>query len=238
MRDITLVILAGGLATRIRPITNNKAKALIEINGKPFIYWQLKYYIKQGVKNFVFLLGFKGEEIEGYIKKNNYFNVNISFYYDGNQLRGTGGSILQSINKFPENFFVLYGDTLLQIDLNDMYNFYDKNNHQITMSIYKNKSMYDKSNVQKLSHNKITYNKDNLQNDMSYIDYGISILNKKIFISNTDKTLTDLSSFYKGISSKNKLFGYEVFKRFYEIGSFEGIKQTQSFVKENLSLFE
>lgn len=238
MQDTTLVILAGGLATRIRPITNNKAKALIEINRKPFIYWQLKYYIKQGVKNFIFLLGYKGDQIEEYIKNNNCFNVNVSFYHDGNQLCGTGGSILQSINKLPENFFILYGDTLLQIDLDDMYNFYNTNSHQTVMSIFKNKSMYDKSNVQKLSNNIITYNKEDRQNDMSYIDYGISIVNKEVFISNTDKTLTDLSSFYKTISSKNKLLGYEVFERFYEIGSFEGIKQTQSFVKENLSLFE
>ena len=101
----SIVILAGGLATRLRPITEKIPKSLIEINGEPFVYHQLELLEKKGFKNIHFCLGFLGEQVEKAVKESEYFKrLSISFSYDGEKLLGTGGTIRKIINQLPEYF--------------------------------------------------------------------------------------------------------------------------------------
>ena len=96
-----IIILAGGLATRLRPITEKIPKSLIEINGLPFVYHQLDLLEQKGFNKIHFCLGFLGELVEKAVRESEYFTrISISFSYDGGTLLGTGGTIRNIINQY------------------------------------------------------------------------------------------------------------------------------------------
>jgi len=107
-----IAILCGGLAKRLGEITTNTPKSLININGKPFIYHQLKLLEKNNFSHIVLCIGHFGEKIQQYVESLN-LNMKIDFSYDGDFLLGTGGAIKKATNLLSESFFVLYGDSYL-----------------------------------------------------------------------------------------------------------------------------
>lgn len=228
---IPVVVLAGGLGSRLGRLTEKIPKALIKIHNKTFLEWQIEYFIKQKVKKLIICTGYKHSLIENLLKKKIFLkNVEIYFSYDGDQLLGTGGAIKKAVKKIDGSFFVVYGDSYLQCDLNKIYENYKQNKSISLMGIYKNNDKFDKSNVKLKKNRKIIYNKDIKTLDFNYIDYGISIMNSRQFI-NYKKKIFDLSTIQKNLSKQNKLRGYIIKKRFFEIGSVNGIKEFSKFIK-------
>jgi NDP-sugar pyrophosphorylase family protein len=114
---LPIVVLAGGLATRLRPVTETIPKSLLEINGEPFVFHQLQLFIEKKVTHVHFCLGFLGEQVESVVRQSGFFKqMHITFSYDGNKLLGTGGAIVNAFHQLPETFFVTYGDSYLDID--------------------------------------------------------------------------------------------------------------------------
>jgi NDP-sugar pyrophosphorylase family protein len=229
-----IVILAGGLATRLRPITEKIPKSLIEINGLPFVYHQLELLEKKGFKNIHFCLGFLGEQVEKAVKQSEYFKrLSISFTYDGNTLLGTGGTIRKIINQLPEYFFVTYGDSYLDINFYDIQQSFEpkKQNYNSLMTVYKNKDLFDTSNV--IFENGLIelYSKLRKDSRMAHIDYGIGILSNKSMDIYDKNIIFDLAELFENLSLKKELYGYEVFQRFYEIGSLQGIEDLSNYLK-------
>jgi MurNAc alpha-1-phosphate uridylyltransferase len=227
---IPVLILAGGLAKRIHSITKKTPKAMIQICGKPFIDWQLKYLANNGIKKVVLCLGHMGEDIEKYVKSGDRYNLEIQYSYDGSKLLGTGGAIKKALPLLDKYFFVLYGDTFLPIDYSEVYNAFLENKKKPIMTIYKNNNNLDISNVIYENNALIEYNKFLKKPNMKYIDYGLSILNTGIFNNYKKGINFDLSEVMYDLSIKNKLIGYPIDKRFYEIGSYDGIRDTESFL--------
>jgi len=228
-----IVILAGGLATRLRPITEKIPKSLIEINGKPFVYHQLELLEKKGFKNIHFCLGFLGEQVEKAVKESEYFKrLSISFSYDGNILLGTGGTIRKIINQLPEFFFVTYGDSYLDIDFNDIQEIFESKKQRFTslMTVYENSNLFDKSNVVFENGSIELYSKTKKDSRMSHIDYGVGILSNKSMDFYDKNIIFDLGELYENLSLNKELYGYEVFQRFYEIGSLQGIEDLSNYI--------
>jgi NDP-sugar pyrophosphorylase family protein len=229
-----IVILAGGLATRLRPITEKIPKSLIEINGEPFVYHQLDLLEKKGFKKIHFCLGFLGEQVEKAVKESEYFKrLSISFSYDGNTLLGTGGAIRKIINQLSEFFFVTYGDSYLDIDFNDIQEIFEskKQNYNSLMTVYKNKNLFDTSNVIFENGAIELYSKLRKNSRMVHIDYGVGILCNKSMDIYDKNIIFDLAELYENLSLKKELYGYEVFHRFYEIGSLQGIEDLSNYLK-------
>ena len=113
---LPVAILAGGLATRLRPITETVPKALVEVAGEPFIFRQLDYLRNQGIRRVVLCLGYLGEMIQEIVGDGSKFELDISYSHDGPVLLGTGGAIKQALPLLGEQFFVLYGDSFLPVD--------------------------------------------------------------------------------------------------------------------------
>ena len=220
------IILAGGKGTRVKKFTKKIPKCLIEINGKPFLYYQLKYLKKNNIENVVISVGYLSKKIKEYLNKNIDF-INFRIVEDGKKLLGTGGAILKSLKYLKNNFFVMYGDSYLTLNLKNL----KKQKVLSTMTIYKNDNKFDKSNIELLNSKKIIYHVKKSKNKLRYIDYGISYLNKKIFKNKKKRTKFDLPEFYNELSLKNLLLGYKVKSRFYEIGSYQGISELKNFLK-------
>ncbi len=227
MKKYEAIILSGGKGTRIKKFTEKIPKCLIDINGKPFLYYQLRYLKKHGIKKTILSVGYKSEDVKNYVKENINF-INVKIVNDGKKLLGTGGAILKSMKFLKNNFFVLYGDSYLNFNFNKLKLRKDKS----IMAIYKNKNKHDKSNIQIIDSNYIYYFKNTSNSKLSYIDYGISFLNKKIFKGLKVNQKFDLSSLFDKVSKKFLLQGFIVKKRFYEVGSYNGIKELKKYLKK------
>ena len=168
-----VVILLGGMAIRLRPITKNIPKAMIMINGRPFLEHQMELLKKNGLKNFVFCVGYKWNLIREYFGDGNKNNIEIKYSYDGKYLLGTAGAVRKAIKVLDEDFIILYGDTYLQIDYRSLIDYYYKNKSGYSglMSVYKNDNKLDKRNVIYKNGKIIIYDKGVDQNQR-YSTYG------------------------------------------------------------------
>jgi len=226
----SLVLLAGGLATRLQPVSYSIPKSLIDINGTPFIEYQLALLKKQGIIDIVICVGHLGEQVENLVGDGKRFGINVKYSYDGEKLLGTAGAIKKALNLLPETFFVMYGDSYLPIDFRQVSDFFEGKNRQALMTVVKNDNKWDKSNVIFSDDKVIKYDKNNLISEMSFIDYGLGIMNKKCFNNVIDNEVSDLAGIYKNLAEQGELFGYDVKERFYEIGSFAGIEEFKNYI--------
>jgi NDP-sugar pyrophosphorylase family protein len=225
-----VAILAGGLATRLRPITKKIPKALIQVAGKPFIFHQLQYLHKEGIRKVVLCLGYLCEMIEKEVGDGSKFDLDITYSYDGDFLLGTGGAIKKALSLLDENFYVLYGDSFLPIHYRPVEETFLKSKKPALMTVILNENKWDKSNVIFKDGLVLEYNKEEPKPAMKFIDYGLGILSKSLFDNYEEKVVFDLADLYHLLSIQNRLAGFEVNERFYEIGSHQGIKEAELYL--------
>ena len=228
---LPLAILAGGLGKRLGQKTINKAKVLIDVAGKPFISRQLNYLSDQGVKNIVICTAHLGKQIKDYIGEGLEYNLKIFYSDDGDQLLGTGGSVKKACRILGENFFILYGDSFLPIDFSLVEKAFFQQKKPALMTVFKNQGQWDKSNVY-FKDKSVKYNKNYPQKNMNYIDYGLNVVKNSIFNDFPSNKAFDLSDVFEDLSNKDLLAGFEVYDRFYEIGSINGLNDTINFFKK------
>jgi len=225
------VILAGGLATRLYPATLKIPKSLIKVADKPFIFHQLALLKRQGVCDVVLCVGKLGEMIQNYVGDGHAWGLNVQYSHDGDTLLGTGGAIKKASKLLPEVFWVMYGDSYLDIDLNPILERFESEGRPILMTVYHNQNKWDKSNILYKNGRIVKYSKKNPQKEMEYIDYGISIFKKAVFNEWNEGIPFDLSEVYAKFIERGGVYAFEIFKRFYEIGSPEGIKETEQYLR-------
>jgi N-acetyl-alpha-D-muramate 1-phosphate uridylyltransferase len=222
---LPVAILAGGLATRLRPITEKIPKSLVEVAGEAFIVRQLDYLRRQRVRDVVLCIGYLGEMIEAVVGDGSRFGLHVSYSMDGPALLGTGGALRRAGPLLGEACFVLYGDSYLPVDFGAIETEFWASGQPALMTVLYNQDRWDKSNVLFVDGKLQEYNKRAPRPDFSYIDYGLSIVRREILESYPANQAFDLATVYHSLSLEQRLHGYEVFKRFYEIGSPSGLQE-------------
>jgi NDP-sugar pyrophosphorylase family protein len=226
---LPVLILSGGLATRLRPITETVPKALVEINGEPFIAHQLRLLHSQGIERAVIACGYLGEMIQSYVGDGRSFGVNVEFSFDGPRLLGTAGAIKKALPMLGEAFYVLYGDSYLPCDYHAVQSEFLRSRRTALMTVYRNDDLWDRSNVEYHDGRIIAYDKQNRTPQMRHIDYGLGVFNKLAFESVPQNQSFDLSKLYRTLLEQGKLAAFEVSQRFYEVGSFEGLEEMRRY---------
>jgi MurNAc alpha-1-phosphate uridylyltransferase len=227
---LTAVILAGGLAKRMRPLTDKIPKSLIEIQGLPFVYWQLKLLKNSGITRIVFCVSYKSQMIREYVEDGKRFGLEVEYSEDGETLLGTGGAIQKALPILENEFMVLYGDSYLPMNYEDANNEYKTCNKSAMMCVYRNENEFDQSNALFLPGGKFMYKKGASRGKYTHIDYGLSFYRKKLFMKNKGIDKFDLADFTHNLAANGELHGYEVFEKFYEIGSQLGLKDFESYI--------
>jgi NDP-sugar pyrophosphorylase family protein len=143
---LPIVILAGGLATRLGHLARDVPKSLIPVCGRPFIDWQIENIKSSGFTDILICIGHLGEQISDHLGDGKKFGVNIEFSADGPIKLGTGGAILAALNKLPDDFMITYGDSYLPTDLNKIQSHYYQVNAKAMMTVYNNKEELERSN--------------------------------------------------------------------------------------------
>jgi MurNAc alpha-1-phosphate uridylyltransferase len=227
---LPVAILAGGLATRLRPITKTIPKSLIEVAGKPFIFHQLKYLRKQGVTSVVLCIGHLGEMIQKAVGDGSNWGMQVTYSVDGPFLLGTGGALKKALPLLGDQFFILYGDSYLPINFSDVQNAFINSEKLGLMTVLENENRWDKSNIMFSGGKILEYNKALIRAEMLHIDYGLGLLKASVLVAYSQNESFDISKVYNCLSLDGQLAGYEVFERFYEIGSQQGISDTETYL--------
>ena len=227
-----IVILCGGLATRLKPLTEKITKSMIEIGGKPFLEHQLNLLKKNNIFDIVLCIGHKGEYIESYFGDGSRFGVRIKYSREKEELLGTGGALKQAESLLDEVFLVIYGDSYLPFNFKAAVDYFNEFNKLGLMVVYKNQNRYEKSNVVVKDNLVIEYSKEGLDKKMEYMDYGVSIFKKKALKFLPENTHCDLSQLHLSLIEKDQLMAFESKIRFYEAGSFPGIEEFKRYIKD------
>lgn len=226
-----VVLLAGGLAKRLRPITESIPKLLVEVAGEPFFNHQIRLLKKSGLTKIILCVGYLGGMIEEHYGDGSKWGVELEYSFDGPKLLGTGGAILQAMPRLGEMFYVLYGDSYLPIDYQAIAEKFSQSDKQGLMTVYNNQGLYDTSNVWYKNGNILAYDKIDRVPQMHHIDYGFNVFRASAFNKYALCKALDLSTVQKDLVAQKELMGYQVQERFYEIGSPQGLQELDDLLK-------
>jgi NDP-sugar pyrophosphorylase family protein len=229
--EIPVAILAGGLATRLRPITEKIPKSLIPVAGKPFLAHQLELLRARGIRRAVLCVGYLGEMIRRDFAAGEKFGVKLDYSFDGDKLLGTGGAIKRALSSLGDEFFVLYGDSYLPVEYAPIAEFFHSSRKLGCMTVYRNEGKYDTSNVVFAGGEIRVYDKKAKLPEMWHIDYGLSLFKTIAFDSYSAGQTFDLAEVMGKLVREKQLAGYEVRERFYEIGSPAGLAELETLLQ-------
>ncbi|MEY2564176.1 MAG: N-acetyl-alpha-D-muramate 1-phosphate uridylyltransferase [Verrucomicrobiota bacterium] len=230
-----VAILAGGLATRLGPVTEKLPKALVPVAGETFLAHQLRLLHSAGLRRIVICAGHLGDMVAEEFGDGSDFDMQITYSFDGPRLLGTGGALKQALPLLGERFFVLYGDSYLPIDYRSVAEAYLRSGKPALMTVFKNEGQWDTSNVWYEDGAIRLYDKSAREEKVRHIDYGLGILSSKI-LRDCPASQFDLAALYQQLVAQNQLAGYEVTQRFYEIGSPEGLAELDEFLRRQPAL--
>jgi NDP-sugar pyrophosphorylase family protein len=226
-----VAILAGGLATRLRPTTESIPKALIPVAGQPFLAHQLRLLQNAGIRKVVLCVGYRGEMIEQEFGDGRNFGVELSYSFDGPELLGTGGALKKALPLLGQRFLVLYGDSYLPIDYAAPARAFGASGKLALMTVFRNQGRWDTSNVWFQDGAIKSYSKKERTPEMQFIDFGLGILDSNALAPWPEGKAFDLADLYRDLVSRNELAGFEVKQRFYEIGSPEGLAELDAMLR-------
>jgi NDP-sugar pyrophosphorylase family protein len=227
---LAVAILAGGLATRLRPLTDRVPKSLLEIAGRPFIFHQLEMLRNEGVDRVVLCVGHLGEQIRAAVGDGRAHGMEIDYSFDGSELLGTGGALRRALPILGAAFFVLNGDSYLRCPLARIQSAYEACGRPALMTVLRNDNRWERSNVLYSNGAIIEYDKHSLRADMAHVDFGLSVLSSAVFAPYAAAKVIDLADICQDLSRSGLLAAFEVSERFYEIGSLQGIADTEEFL--------
>lgn len=227
---LPVAILAGGLSTRLRPLTEKIPKSLLEVNGEPFIAHQLRLLRANGIERVVLCVGHLAEQIREMVKGGGGYGVEVDYSFDGASLLGTAGSVKNALPKLGDAFFVLYGDSYLDCDYAAVARRFSSSDKLALMTVFRNNGMWDSSNVEFEDGQILAYSKIEKNSRMHYIDYGLGAFRAAAFDNVPGGQPYDLASLYGDLLRGRQLAGFEVSQRFYEIGSPAGLEETAQFI--------
>jgi len=226
---LPVAILAGGLATRLGPLTETIPKSLIPIDGVPFVMHQLRLLQSSGIQHVILCVGHLGETIERAVGDGRAFGMKIEYSYDGATLLGTAGAIRTAVPILGEKFFVMYGDSYLACDYAAIEQEFSRRGKLGLMTVFRNDGQWDTSNVEFEDNRILAYSKKNRTPRMRYVDYGLGVLHAEAFAGTR---ATDLADVYAGLLDAGQLAAVEVHERFYEMGSPSGLKEMTGFLSQ------
>jgi N-acetyl-alpha-D-muramate 1-phosphate uridylyltransferase len=232
---LPVAILAGGLATRLRPITTVVPKALVEVAGEPFIRHQLRQLRDSGVTRVVVCVGHLGQMVEETLAAYGDLDMDVQVRFDGPRLLGTAGALRAAAALLDEAFFVLYGDSYLTCDFSRVQAAFETSQQLALMTVFRNEGQWDQSNVEFQAGRIIAYDKRTRSARMQHIDYGLGILSRAALDEVPADTAYDLAVLYADLLRRGQLAGYEVSERFYEIGSPDGLTETRQYLQSRLA---
>ena len=230
-----VVVLGGGLGSRMEAVAAGLPKSLIQVRGEPFVHHQLRLLASQGIREIVYVIGFRGDQIRRAVGDGSQFGLSVSYVDEGDRLRGTGGALRFAHDKgsLDPRFAVVYGDAYLPIDLDPVWAAFDSSQCPALMTVLRNEDRWDRSNAVFANGQVINYDKriGHRTPEMKWIDYGLSVLRREVVDAIPNgRAVSDLADVLHELSVRGELAGFEVSTRFFEVGSIDGVAALESYL--------
>src|SRR6266571_6535845 len=155
------VVLAGGLGTRMRPLTANVPKSLVPVLGRPFAELQLEWLASQDVTDVIYSIGYRGNMVRAALGDGRRFGVTLTYVDEGNELLGSAGALRLALDQslLPDAFFVLNGDSYLTLDFADVEATWRRSGRPVLMTVFRNSGRWDQSNAVLRDDGSVLYDK-------------------------------------------------------------------------------
>ena len=228
-----IAILAGGLATRLYPLTEQSPKSMLKVHGKPFLEHQIELLRKNDVTDIVLCVGHLAEQIYDYFDDGYRWGVHISYSDEGESHLGTAGALKLAESYLTESFFVLFGDSYLMLDYPSIMDHYRSSGCLGLMVVYHNANRYDSSDVLVEDGFVTAYDKEHPIPNMAYINHGLSVISRQALSMIPGVAPLSLQSFFQKLIPQRQLMALETKQRFYEIGSFDGLREFEQLVERH-----
>jgi NDP-sugar pyrophosphorylase family protein len=164
-------------------------------------------------------LGYRGQQLEHHVGDGSSRGMHIAYAYDGETLMGTGGAVRRALHLLGDVFWVMYGDSYMDIDYSAVLDRFARSDADALMTVLRNGNRWDKSNVVFRDGTLLRYDKKVQTPEMDYIDYGVALLRRGAAERIPGDRSFDLAELYTSLVSEGRMIGYEVTNRFYEIGT-------------------
>jgi NDP-sugar pyrophosphorylase family protein len=230
-----IAVLAGGLATRMQPATLTVPKSMLEIAGEPFIAHQLRLFRRQGLERVVLCLGYLGEQVAAFVADGGRYDLQVAYSYDGDVLLGTGGALRRALPLLGEEFLVTYGDSYLDIPFRPVVDAFRAASTSGLMTVFNNAGRWDISNIEFADGRIIDYSKTPTPR-MTYIDFGLTMLSASTLATFAEGDAFDLADVYRQLVREGRMAGFEVDRRFYEIGSPAGRTESETYLRQQMAM--
>jgi NDP-sugar pyrophosphorylase family protein len=225
------VVLAGGLATRMRPATLTIPKSMLEVAGRPFVDWLLEKLAACGYGEVVMCVAHLGEQIRNHVGNGARFGLNVRYSEEGPNLLGTGGALRAALERLEPTFLVTYGDSYLPFDYAGPLRELDAHaDCDGVMSVFKNEGKWDASNVVTDGTWVDAYEKGTKDPKFDHIDYGAIALRRECVAAHPAGETWGLDALQRDLARKRRLRAYVANDRFFEIGSPEGLAQLNGYL--------
>jgi NDP-sugar pyrophosphorylase family protein len=243
-----VVILAGGLGTRLRPITEKIPKPLVPVAGQPFLYWQLLDLKQQGYTDILLLVAYLGEQIEKHFGDGRDLGLHIRYSFEPEPL-GTGGALKHAVAALAEEFVLLNGDSFLRAPLDAMGAAFAANGYEAMISVYDDRVPTQViPNLKTSGHVVLDYKKDaGRERGFDKIDSGVYVMKRSLLESVDGASGPGLSpsgsvqgfsqkfalaDLWPGLLAKGRLGAYNVPERFYDIGTPARLQEFEEKVRD------
>ena len=230
------VVLAGGLATRMRPHTLTVPKSLLEVAGRPFVDWQLERLAASGLRDVVMCVAHLGEQIRAHVGDGGRFGVRVAWSEDGGKLLGTAGALRGALHLLAERFVVTYGDSYLPFDYAEpLRTLAAHDDCDGVMSVFKNDGKWDASNVVTDGIWVMRYEKGCRETAFDHIDYGATALRRELIAALPSGEPRGLDALQEELARRKRLRACVARARFFEIGSPEGLAELDRHLRTRAS---
>jgi len=226
-----MVILAGGLATRLGDLSANTPKSMIPVCGRPFIEHQISLVRAAGITDFVLCIGHFGNQIRDHLGTGEKLGVRITYSDEGEHLLGTGGALKKAAPFLEDAFCLMWGDSFLMLDYADIIETFWRRKSKALMVVYRNENKGEKSNVALGRGKVLAYDKWYADHGMKYIDNGLTVVSKQILDRLPGDSVCDIERVFQELAQEGSLDAYETSHCFYEIGSVAGLRDLERFLE-------
>jgi NDP-sugar pyrophosphorylase family protein len=210
----------------MRPLTETVPKSMLEVAGEPFIAHQLRLFERQGLTRVVLCLGHLGDAVADFVGDGSDFGLSVSSSFDGETLLGTAGALKKAAPLLGDVFWVAYGDSYLDVELAPIWAAFQSCGEPALMTVCRNEDRWDKSNVLFRDGRIVTYDKKATVPEMKHIDFGLLLLRSQVLDELPAASNVDLGDVLSALVRRGLVAGFEVGERFYEIGSPDGLRET------------
>ena len=228
------VILAGGLGTRLKPLTRQVPKVMVLINGVPFLLHLLRLLKHHGVNEIVLCTGYLSEQVRDIFHDGKNFGLKIRYSEEKEGLLGTGGALKQAQSLLDDHFFVINGDTYLPIDYAEVESAFLKSDKTALMVVYDNREDTGVKNNVALDSDLmvIRHDKESHDSDLKYVEAGVLVLRRAALDRMKEgERISSEKGLYPGLIQQRQLAAYITGQRFYDIGTPEQKMVFEKFLK-------